>query len=277
MRQPSKRKARGRPRTLDENQILRWETVWIDLFCALRDGTPEALVESCGASGILINANPTERTFYVKSGNKLSERGGRETITTIMSGQPRRTTTQPELIEIPDEMQAWQTKAKQTQEEFERTVMGEHHRNVVKSAVPHERHIWEALKRARTGAQVRRAYSRSKIWLKSRFELPSGSYYDLSWSPYPMALYRHADKFCEAKRDVRYPGRDQRRTGDYRRIEFLARVMAGLSLSKPISPSYSLEVFRKMKHATSCRCWRCTRKIGPRYSRTLAQFLMGND
>jgi len=37
----------------------------------------------------------------------------------------------------------------------------------------------------------------------------------------------------------------KRKSGDYRRIRYLARVMAGLSLSKKIKPSYAIELFRK--------------------------------
>jgi hypothetical protein len=97
---------------------------------------------------------------------------------------------------------------------------------------------------------------------------------DWSFLPYPKALHEHAESFCRAKLDSRYPGRDERRSGDYRRIEYLARVMAGLSLPKPISPSYSIELLRKMKHSDECSCWRCELNIAPRYRCSLAQFLL---
>ncbi len=49
--------------------------------------------------------------------------------------------------------------------------------------------------------------------------------------------------------------------------------MAGLTLPKPIRPSYTIEVFRKMEHLEQCECWRCIRKLAPRYKRSLANFL----
>src|SRR5262249_27220193 len=141
-------------------------------------------------------------------------------------------------------------------------------------ATPNERDLWEALKRARTASQVRRIYARSKIWLVHRMDFPSGGYIDWSWSPFPKALYDHAADFCRAKLDPRYPARDKRESGDYRRIEYLARAMAGVSLLKPISRSYSVELLRKLKHLDICECWRCRYQIAPRFPRTLVQFLM---
>jgi hypothetical protein len=88
------------------------------------------------------------------------------------------------------------------------------------------------------------------------------------------ALYDHAAEFCRAKLDPRYPERDKRDSGDYRRSEYLARALAGLSLLKPISTSYSVELLRKLKHLESCECWRCQYRIAPRFPRTLAQYLM---
>jgi hypothetical protein len=170
-------------------------------------------------------------------------------------------------------MASWQSKAKAFQEKLNRVTMGEEPRQQRSPAIPHEKHIWEALKRAKTPAQVRRAYSRSKIWLISRLEFPSGGYYDWSWAPLPRGLYRNAEAFCRAKRDSRYPVRDKRRLGDYRRIEFLARVMAGANLLPPISPSYSIQIFKRMKHLDGCLCWRCIRQIAPRYKRSLANYL----
>jgi hypothetical protein len=141
-------------------------------------------------------------------------------------------------------------------------------------AIRDEHDLWESLKRARTASQVRRIYTRSKIWLIHRFDFPSGGYIDWSWSPFPKALYEHAEEFCRAKLDPRYPDRDKRPSGDYLRIEYLARAMAGLSLRKPISPSYSVDLLRKLKHPDECNCWRCQDKIGARFQCSLARFLM---
>lgn len=171
-------------------------------------------------------------------------------------------------------MRDWQEEAQAFENAFDRLVMGEEVRRQTAPAIPDERDLWEALKRARTASQIRRIYKRSKIWLIHRKDLPNGSYWDWSWSPIPKALYDHAAEFCRAKLDPRYPDRDERESGDYRRIEYLARAMAGLSLPKPISTSYSVELLRRLKHTDTCACWRCECKIAPRFPCSLARYFM---
>lgn len=264
---------RGRRSFLAVDELLQWEGAWIELFRNLRDGARPIRVETHGTSGMLIKASHDQEKMYVGSEDETREQGGRETIYAVVAGEKPRIELQPRIIESANEMQNWRDKTKLVEEEFQRLVMGDDSRMTTTPAVPAERHIWEALKHAHTAAQVRRAYSRSKIWLKSRTEFPSGGFFDWSWSPYPRELYRRAEAFCKAKLDPRYPGRDERLSGDYRRIEYLGRVMAGLSLVKPISPSYSVEVLRKMKHSEGCLCWRCSEGIAPRYPRSLVDFL----
>lgn len=273
MTQVTEYRPRGRPSFLDLGELLQWEGAWIELFCSLRDGSPAVQVQTRGTSGMLIKASHDQEKIYVSSKDETREQGGRESIYTMIPREKPQIVRQPKIIESPGEMQEWNNKAQRVDDNFQRMVMGDDPRTVVIPARPAERHIWEALKRARTGAQVRRAYSRSKIWLKSREDYPGGGYRDWSWSPYPRELYRRAEEFCRAKLDRRYPAHDKRPSGDYRRIEYLARVMAGLSVPKPISPSYSIEVLRKLKHPRTCTCWRCVNKIAPRYSRSLVQFL----
>jgi hypothetical protein len=273
MTQLTENRPRGRPSYLNEDELLQWEGVWVELFCNLRDGTQETQVQRRGTSGMLIKASHDQEKMYVSSEGETREQGGRESIYTMIPGEKPKIMRQPKIIESADEMQKWQNKAQRVDDNFQRIVMGDDPRTETIPARPAERHIWEALKRARTAAQVRRTYGRSKIWLKSRTEYPSGGFFDWSWHPYPRELYRRAEEFCNAKLDCRYPARDERPSGDYRRIEYLARVMAGLSLSKPISPSYSVEVLRRIKHPLTCNCWRCVHKIAPRYSRSLVQFL----
>jgi hypothetical protein len=223
---------------------------------------------------MLIKASQDQQKIYVGSKDETREQGGRETISTIIPGETPQIVLQPKIIESPQEMKDWRERVKSREEKFQRRVMGDDPRVETVPAFPAERHIWEALKRARNPAQVRTAYNLSNIWLKSRLEFPSGGYFDWSWSPYPRALYEHAAEFCLAKLDSRYPVRDNRESGDYRRVEYLARVMAGLSLPKPIRPSYSIELFRKMKHSDKCNCWRCANKIAPRFPRSLARYLI---
>jgi hypothetical protein len=271
--QHTENRPHGRPRRPQAQKLLLSEAIWVGIFCHLRDGLSERTVVTHGTSGTFIRAREDRDKMFVTTADETREQGGREKLILILPGEAPRTVRQPKFINTPDEMQRWLSKARNIEEKFERVTMGDEARIMKAPAVPAERQLWEALKRARTAAQVRRICSRSKVWLKSRLEFPSGSFIDWSWSPYPRALYEHAAEFCRAKLDNRYPGRDQRESGDYRRIEYLARVMAGLSLAKPISSSYSIEVFRKMKHPRQCKCWRCTLKIAPRYQRSLARFL----
>jgi hypothetical protein len=263
----------GRPTDLVKSELLRWELAWIELFYGLRNGFPETKIPTRGASGILMRAKPDNEKVFVSSETETFERSGRETIYTQVAGQEPNRIKQPMIIDSDQEMRNWQDKATQTQENFERIATGYEPIMATIAAKPAERHVWETLKRAKTARQVRSAYNQSKIWLISRREFPGGGYQDWSWSPYPKALYRNAAQFCKAKLDPRYPGLDKRESGDYRRIEYLGRVMAGLSLPRPISASYSVEILRKMKHEQTCACWRCTCQIAPRFPRTLVQFL----
>lgn len=269
--QPTEKRRDGRPRRADADELLRYEGAWVEIFCNLRDGIPETTVETHGTSGMFIKASEDREKMYVTVANETREQGGREKLHVILPGEAPRLVRQPKFINSPDEMRRWRSRVQEEEEKFTRVTMGYEatRRNI---SAPPERHLWEALKRAHTPAQVRRICSRSKLSLKSRFEFPSGGYIDWSFSPCPRALYEHAGEFCRAKLDSRYPCRDKRESGDYRRIEYLARVMAGLSLPRPLAPSTAVELLRKMKHGKLCRCWRCILKIAPRYRRSLARF-----
>jgi hypothetical protein len=76
----------------------------------------------------------------------------------------------------------------------------------------------------------------------------------------PPILFDRARAFCRAKRDKRFPG-SKRPSSIDKRIEYLSRVMAGLTLSKPIRPATAVDILRKMKHGRNCGCWRCMFKI----------------
>jgi hypothetical protein len=193
----------------------------------------------------------------------------RETVHVILPGEAPRTVRQPKFTSAPEEIQSWRNRVQSEEEKLRRITMGYETMRTKISALPAERQLWEGLKRAHTPAQVRRIWSRSKLWLSPRLEFPNGGHIEL-WL-YRRALYKYADKFCRAKLDSRYPSRDERESGDYRRIEYFARVMAGLTLG--FAPSTAVERLRKMKHTRRCDCWRCVLKIAPRYRQSLARFL----
>lgn len=111
-----------------------------------------------------------------------------------------------------------------------------------------EPELWKTLCRLGTGAAEIRNICRESKYLK-----PYTSY------PCPTALFLHAKEFCEAKRDERYPdgGKQNRKSSEDKRVDYLARVMAGISLPKPMSPSTADDVLRKIKHPGTCTCWRC--------------------
>lgn len=114
-----------------------------------------------------------------------------------------------------------------------------------RNSIPAELHIWEALKRAKNAAEVRRAFSRSKHWLTDEWKqtFPNGGF--VSFPSLTATLYDHADKFCKAKLDSRYPRGHTPRSDD-KRIEYLARVLAGLSLRKRMRPSYADKTLRAL-------------------------------
>jgi hypothetical protein len=97
---------------------------------------------------------------------------------------------------------------------------------------PAEPDIWERLKRATKPQQVRRVCSQSRHWLNpKRSELGR-------------ILYKHADQFLEAKADPAYP-RSERGSSENKRIQFLARAMAGVSVG--MSPATGVDLLRKAK------------------------------
>jgi hypothetical protein len=117
--------------------------------------------------------------------------------------------------------------------------------------LPAEPEIWNALCRPRTSAEEIRRLCR-----RSRYLRPCPG------SPCPTALYHHAEEFRRAKRDERFPGggKQNRKSSDEKRIDYLARVLAGLSMPRPMRPATAVDLLRKIKHTRSCTCWRCTVK-----------------
>ena len=251
MSQSAENRGLGRPIKIDTLTLLGFEYLWVDTFRGLRDGNPR--VES-GA--------PAAASMFIKSSGK-----GRQQIYTEGAGKKPRVVKEPKFDTTPDEKRLWRSRVHDVESQFEKDKFSSLRINV--AAIPSERQLWEALKRAQTATQVRKICTRSKIWLKPRLEFPSGGF--IEYWPWRRVLYRDAERFCEAKCDSRYPRRDRRKSGDYRRIEFLARVMAGLTMR--LAPSTAVETLRKMKHAPQCSCWRCTMRIAPRSRRSLAHLL----
>lgn len=245
------RKRLGRRRRTSDEELLRYEGVWVDTFRGLRDGSPETQT--------VVHARPG--TFVKSSGQD------RERLYSNVAGEPKHILLQPKFTTTPDEIRRWRSQVQNEQDQFDQAIFRPVLVNV--PGIPSERQLWEALKRASTAAQVRRICSRSKIWLKPRLEFPNGGFIE-HW-PWRRVLYRDAEKFCRAKLDPRYPSRDQRKSGDYRRVEYFARVMAGLTIR--LAPSTAVDMLRRIRHTDKCMCWRCTLQIAPRYPKSPARYL----
>jgi hypothetical protein len=263
----------GRPKQIDEAGLLELEGRWIELFFHLKHGQPGYWSKRYGSSGIIVRAGGGQDAYYDSSSGEMVERKGRETITTSLAGGKPKSMRQPKFIESKEQEATWQKKVRETEELAQAIYMGRESIREYVPSTPSEQHLWEALKKAKTARQIRNACKRSRIWLIWRYQLPSGGFWDLSWLPIPKALYDHANQVCAAKLDSRYPAHDKRDSADYWRMEYLGRALAGLSLAKPISASYSVDVLRKLKHSKDCVCWRCELQIKPRFPRTLAQHL----
>lgn len=221
----------GRRRVVDIAELEFYEALWIAVFKGLRDGSPEEVAPSRAGSAMLIKATSKER----------------ESLSVWSTGKRRfRRSVHKDLAEDV----GWPDIVKGEEARFARYTSGEEQVARRYPAVPSERPLWEALKRASTPAQVRRTCARSKHWLKWEYEQEftdeSGKVVGShpATSPILKALYDHAEEFCESKLDPRYPKADY---SDDKRIEYLARVMAGLSLPKPVSPSYADKILRELK------------------------------
>jgi hypothetical protein len=245
----------GRPIKVNTQALLGYEYFWVDTFRGLRDGNPQVESNLLAPSGM----------FIKRSGQ------GEQQVHIAEVGKKSRIVKEPKFNTTPDEKRRWQSRVHDLESQFEKDQFTL--ARVSFDAVPSERLLWEALKRAQTATQVRKICTRSRIWLKPRLEFPNGDFFEY-W-PWRRVLYRDAEKFCDAKCDLRYPQRDKRKSGDYRRIEFLSRVMAGLTMR--LAPSTAVEVLRKLKHPQQCPCWRCRLRIAPRYRRSLAHLLIHGD
>jgi len=225
---------RGRKLLLDPEKLqeLRcYESLWTMVFLGLRDGSPEH------EEDVLTNSFPA---MLIKSNGRE-----RESLTTFLPGKGRH-----EVSALKDvaEDEIFRDKVRRKEKEFEELTGLKSQRTIRTPypAIPDERRLWEALKRARNAAQVRRVVSRSKYWLKWEWKQKIGDGEFYSVSGILKTLYDYAEEFCRAKLDPRYP-----KQSDDKRIEYLARVMAGLSLPKRIKPSYADRILRGTRHRES--------------------------
>jgi hypothetical protein len=141
----------------------------------------------------------------------------------------------------------WETNAKEIETDFDENVVTAEPRDL-----PPEPNVWRALTSLRTKpAELRRICKQSQYL--------TGFYLSV--------LVSHATKFCDSKRGKRYPHaglmvRGQRRpSSEDKRADYLARVMAGLSLRKPLSPATAVDLLRRLKHDKGCGCLRCHRPL----------------
>jgi hypothetical protein len=106
--------------------------------------------------------------------------------------------------------------------------------------IPPERELWHALLRAASVEEVRRICGRSFHWLNPK----------TSRKPFVEILSTRADLFLTAKSDRRFPA-SERCSSDDKRLLYLARAMAGITLKR--SPRRAIDLLAKgrLRHAAS--------------------------
>ncbi len=95
--------------------------------------------------------------------------------------------------------------------------------------IPGERELWEKLLDADRVEEVQVICRQSQYWLNPR----------RSGKPFVEILSRRADRFVAAKNDRRYPA-SKRPSSDDKRLRFLARALAGITLGR--SPRTSVDL-----------------------------------
>jgi hypothetical protein len=103
--------------------------------------------------------------------------------------------------------------------------------------------VWLRLIKARTPAQVRKAYRSSRFWLNPSTNMRG----------WVAELEKHAAEFVNAK-TYRYPG-SQRQSSEEKRILHFARTMAGVMTG--IGSARAVDLIRTMKHGEECNCVKC--------------------
>jgi len=135
---------------------------------------------------------------------------------------------------------------------------------------PPEPEHWRALsKRYTTASEIRSVCEQSAIlrwvndetaiiaiynipprgWIKSKIQSIRERYQDTGalWQEFGSSLYRHAGRFCAAKKDARYPRSKKRKSSEGKRAKHLARVLAGFTILPPNrSGSTAVDILRKV-------------------------------
>lgn len=91
-----------------------------------------------------------------------------------------------------------------------------------------EAKIWDQIKDARSATEMQKALDALERF--SRKLCPRARWADTFWSRVLGAVRDHADDLVKAKELPHYPKSSRRKTSDDKRIEFFAKVMAGLAL-----------------------------------------------
>jgi len=192
--------------------LLWWESRWRHTFEGLRVGWPRP------SEGWALPDGELRLPDYRVSKDRLFE-FLRKLIIKVEHG-PR-----PKHVTTPEEIRQWRKRSRKklAKKQIELWDSPGH---------PAEPDTWERLKRATKPEQVRTICSQSRHWLNpKRSELGQ-------------VLDKHTKQFLEAKADPAYP-RSKRGSSDEKRIQFLARAMAGISLG--LSPVTGVDLLRKAK------------------------------
>jgi len=180
--QPTEKRLPGRPKEASEAELLRYEALWVDTFRGLRDGNPEIETEvPAGSSMFIKRSGPGQEQLYIEG-----------------FGKPPRVIRQPKFSTTPDELRSWRSRVQKEQDQFEEAMLDPAPVRAKVAAIPSERRLWEALKRADNATRVRRIYSQSNIWLKPRLEFPGGGFIE-HW-PFRRILYRDAETRSQVSR-----------------------------------------------------------------------------
>lgn len=98
--------------------------------------------------------------------------------------------------------------------------------------IPPERDLWKKLKQAVNVEDVQGICRQSQFWLNPR----------KSGKPFVETLSTKAGQFLAAKNDRRYPG-SERASSEDKRLRYLARAMAGITLKR--SPRTSVDLLAR--------------------------------
>ena len=116
------------------------------------------------------------------------------------------------------EIREWSHRTAELDAEFDRAVADPGRLEIKR--MPGERHLFDALLRTKSPAEVRRICRRSLSWLKYRWDFGRGHFH----KTIPNVLVRSSSSrgILPSKAHPLYPARDKRLSADYKRIRYLA-------------------------------------------------------